>query len=125
MRYAVAPALALALLLPTAGVGLPDPATAAVGAQEGAAAATDQGPVTSPPAPTAPSDVRPRVAALQHPLGAVSTAPAPDPGALREELEDELESEWLGPGNRRGLSVRDALTGEVLADVNADRLMTP
>lgn len=126
MRYAVAPALALALLLPTAGVGLPDPATAAVGAQEGAAAATDEGAVTSPPvAPTAPSDVRPRVAALQHPLGAVSAAPAPDPGALREELEDELESEWLGPGNRRGLSVRDALTGEVLADVNADRLMTP
>src|SRR5699024_2829434 len=89
------------------------------------AAATDEGAVTSPPAPTAPSDVRPRVAALQHPLGAVSAAPAPDPGALREELEDELESEWLGPGNRRGLSVRDALTGEVLADVNADRLMTP
>src|SRR5699024_543089 len=93
---------------------------------ESSATEAGESAVTSPPvAPTAPSDVRPRVAALQHPLGAVSAAPAPDPAALREELEDELESEWLGPGNRRGLSVRDALTGEVLADVNADRLMTP
>jgi D-alanyl-D-alanine carboxypeptidase/D-alanyl-D-alanine-endopeptidase (penicillin-binding protein 4) len=134
MRYAVAPVLSVALLLASSGVGLPDPSTAAVGAREssatdtGESAATEAGEsaVTSPPvAPTAPSDVRPRVAALQHPLGAVSAAPAPDPAALREELEDELESEWLGPGNRRGLSVRDALTGEVLADVNADRLMTP
>ncbi|WP_134772348.1 D-alanyl-D-alanine carboxypeptidase [Ornithinimicrobium flavum] len=126
MRYAVAPALAVALLLPPAGAGLPGPAASAGGEQDAVATSTSQSEVTGPSStPTAPSDVRPRIAALQHPLGEVAAAPAPDPAALREELEDELESEWLGPGNRRGLSVRDALTGEVLTEVNADRLMTP
>ena len=118
MRYAVAPVLALALLLPPAGTGLAGDATGEPRAQVSTATG-------APVAPTAPSDVRPRVAALQHPLGAVSAAPVPDPAALREQLDDELESEWLGPGNRRGLAVRDALTGEELADINSDRLMTP
>lgn len=124
MRYAVAGALAFALLVPAAGAG----ATTSATASATTSAASDDAGATStaaPATPTSPADVRPRVEGLLRPLGNVSQGQAPTPDALLEQLDDEFESEWLGPSNRRALAVRDALTGERLVDLNSDRLMTP
>lgn len=115
MRYAVAWALALALLAPAAGAEV----ALASGADD--ASQTSQAPVD----PTSPADVRPRTDTPVRPLGQVAQGTPPDPAALMAQVDDELGSEWLGPDNRRALAVRDALTGESLADVNSDRLMTP
>ncbi len=111
-RYAVLPALLLALL--AAGA----PAVADV------AGTTEDAAVTSGP-PQTQADALPRTLPLVRPLGQVADGPEPDPATLSEEISDELDSDWLGPARRRAVTVRDALTGDVLAERNADRPVTP
>lgn len=124
MRYAVAPVLAAALLLASAPGGVAaGPVTGSSTADE--AAVTTAPAATAPAAPSAPADVRPRLAPLLTPLGDVAEGEPPSPPALSERLTEEMTSRWLGPSNRRAILVRDALTGEVLAETNARRLMTP
>ncbi|MGD8200350.1 D-alanyl-D-alanine carboxypeptidase/D-alanyl-D-alanine-endopeptidase [Ornithinimicrobium sp. W1679] len=85
----------------------------------------DPAATTSAPEPTSPAQVRPVVAPTVRPLGQVADGSVPGPAGVEEALEDELDSRWLGPANRRAVTVRDALTGEHLLDRNADRLLTP
>lgn len=123
-RYAVA----LAVVLGLATSGAP-----AVSATDDAAVTSDDAAVTSDPAatttepspPRTQAEARPRVAPLRSPLGQVSDGLQPAADSLADEIADELESEWLGPEKRRAVTVRDALTGEHLADLNADTLVTP
>lgn len=119
MRYAVAPVLAAALLLASAPGGV------AAGPVLASPTAEDAATVTAPATPTTPADVRPRLTPLLTPLGDVAEGEPPSPPALSERLAEEVSSRWLGPSNRRAILVRDALTGEVLAETNAQRLMTP
>ena len=138
-RYVVAPALAAALLagawsVPEAGaasarvpISVGDDASTTT-APEGGAAATTGAPddaSTTTRAPSTAADVRPRIATPAAPLGQVTGGAVPDADALSEDVADELDSQWLGPSNRRAVTVRDALTGEVLLDRNATRLVTP
>ncbi|HSP61123.1 MAG TPA: D-alanyl-D-alanine carboxypeptidase [Ornithinimicrobium sp.] len=102
---------------PARSTSAPDPA--------GATSSSDPAAATSTPEPTSPAQVRPVVAPAASPLGQVADGRPPDPAAVEEVLEEELDSTWLGPANRRALTVRDALTGEHLLDRNADRLLTP
>lgn len=117
MRYAVAPVLALALLVSSGSVGGDD---AAQTTSDGAVATADP-----TPTPTTPADARPRVDPLVSPLGDVAEGPLPERSPLASHLSEELDSPWLGPGNRRAITVLDALTGKSLAERNSDRLMTP
>lgn len=116
-RYAVVPALVAALVTTGAASTTEEPAP---DQGDGATATT-----SAPASPTTATDVRPRIATLTRPLGPVTAGPVPDPQALAERLEDELADSYLGPSNRRAVTVRDALTGEVLLERNADRLVTP
>ena len=122
-RYAVLPALLLALL----AAGAPAVADVARAADEAAVtsgAPRDDAAVTSAP-PQTQADALPRILALTRPLDQVADGPEPDPTTLSEEISDELASDWLGPARRRAVTVRDALTGDVLAERNADRPVTP
>ncbi|WP_022920935.1 D-alanyl-D-alanine carboxypeptidase/D-alanyl-D-alanine-endopeptidase [Ornithinimicrobium pekingense] len=116
LRYAVAPALLAALL--AAG----SPAVAAV---------DDEAVTTGPAGPAATArpqtqaEARPRLMPLDRPLGAVADGPVPDPDTVSRALSDELETDWLGPEDRRAITVRDALTGQVLTESNAGRPVTP
>lgn len=121
MRSAVVPALVGALVL----TSLPGAVATAGSATDDAAATATATATTEPATPTAPADVRPRIDALATPLGSIAEGPVPSRPAVAQQLADELGSQWLGPGNRRAITVRDALTGESLADRNSDRLMTP
>ena len=123
----VASALTLGALLAGApALGAPDDGSA-TSAPEDAVTTTSPDPAgaTSAPAPTSPAQVRPLITTTTSPLGQVADGPVPDPAQVEEALEDELDSRWLGPANRRAVAVRDALTGEHLLDRNADRLLTP
>lgn len=124
-RYAVATALVGALL--AAGSPALAGSTGPSSAPDEAAVTTsapDDAAVTSTP-PQTQAEARPRLNRLQRPLGAVADGPVPDPAALDAAIEDELGSDWLGPRSRRAVTVRDALTGDVLAGRNADRAVTP
>ena len=103
MRYAVAPLVALALLLPTAVAA----------------------PAATAPGAASPGDVRPRVDVLKAPLGPVAQGLVPDRTRLTRAVVDELDSSWLGATGRRSLVVRDALTGEDLAGRSSGLLVTP
>lgn len=131
---AAATALTLtALLVGTPALGAPDDGTATSTAGDPArptddavtTTAPDPAATTSAPAPTSPAQVRPVITPTTSPLGQVADGPLPDPAGVEEALEDELDSRWLGPANRRAVTVRDALTGDHLLDRNADRLLTP
>lgn len=138
LRHTVAPAVAGALLLAaTPGAAL-TPAAAGtaddVAVTSGAAVSSDDAAITSgtpdgatateePPTPTTQAQARPQIRALRSPLGQVADGPIPTD--LADAVDDELDSEWLGPEGRRAVAVRDALTGEHLVDRNADLLVTP
>lgn len=115
-RYALALALTLVLL---SGAGAPTVA------QVSASTSDDAGATTQPSAPSAPADVRPRIAPRAAPLGPVASGALPERAALTAQITDELDSTWLGATNRRAITVRDAMTGESLADRNSSRLVTP
>lgn len=123
-RKALLPALLLGLLaagapaLAGTPAGLPGAATATTGPGEEAAA-------TSAAPPTTQAQALPRLRPLTRPLGQVADGPEPDAAGLTEAISQELDSDWLGPERRRAVSVRDALTGDVLAARNADRPVTP
>ncbi|QFG67613.1 D-alanyl-D-alanine carboxypeptidase [Ornithinimicrobium pratense] len=99
----------------------------------GAVASTDgttAEPVVSTQAPAGPetttaADVRPRPNAFVDPLGDVRGGPVPERGPLAQQISEELDSRWLGPSNRRSIAIRDALTGESLADRHSGRPVTP
>lgn len=114
-RYAVLPALLLALL--AAGA----PAVADTATPTGG---DDAAVVTTAP-PTTLVEALPRPLPLSRPLRQVADGAEPDAETLSEEISDELDSDWLGPARRRAVIVRDALTGDVLAARNADRPVTP
>ncbi|WP_066643004.1 D-alanyl-D-alanine carboxypeptidase/D-alanyl-D-alanine-endopeptidase [Serinicoccus hydrothermalis] len=123
-RYALAATAVVALL---AGAAVPSAATTAAPdepASTTSAPTTDEASATTE-APTGPVAVRPRVAAPVSPVAPVSAAPVPDRGALSMQISDELDSTWLGGTNRRAVAIRDALTGESLADRHSSRLVTP
>lgn len=120
MRYAVTSAVVGALLFGAVqGVG--------------AAASTDGStaePVVSTQAPAGAegataADVRPRPNGFIDPLGDVRGGPVPERGPLALQISEELDSRWLGPSNRRSIAIRDALTGESLADRHSGRPVTP
>lgn len=117
MRYAVTSALVGALLLATAQGG---GAVASTTTQETVTSAPDQ-----PQEATASADVRPRIAPTTSPLGDVRNGTLPERGPLAQQISEEMGSSWLGPTNRRSIAVRDALTGESLADRHSDRPVTP
>lgn len=117
MRYAVTSALVGALLLATAQGG---GAVASTTTQETVTSAPDQ-----QQEPTAPADVRPRIAPTTSPLGDVRNGTLPERGPLALRISEEMGSSWLGPTNRRSIAVRDALTGESLADRHSGRPVTP
>lgn len=124
-RYAVLPALLLALL----AAGAPAVAGTATTTGEAEVATSTAGPddaaaTTSAP-PTTQAEARPRTRALVRPLGQVADGPEPDATSLSGAISDELDSDWLGPERRRAVTVLDALTGDVLAARNADRPVTP
>lgn len=75
--------------------------------------------------PQTQAEARPTLVPLTRPLGGVADGPVPDPSTLSSELADELDTDWLGPTDRRAITVRDALTGQVLAESNARRPVTP
>lgn len=148
-RYAVAPPVLAALLL----AGSPGSAAAgsagSVGSVETAGAtstdaavatATDDVVVTTAPdtsgttapdtagttaAPTTQQEARPRIRSLASPLRQVADGVLPTRESVSAAVSDELDSDWLGPEDRRAVTVRDAITGEHLADRNADLLVTP
>jgi serine-type D-Ala-D-Ala carboxypeptidase/endopeptidase (penicillin-binding protein 4) len=130
-----APALASAPPEPVAGATTtsqePDPATATSGPDDAPATATDDARATATDGAsrTAPhrtqAEARPRLRPLERPLGSVADGPVPDASTLTREVSDELASKWLGPRKRRAVTVRDALTGEVLTERNASRPVTP
>ncbi|MFK5688651.1 D-alanyl-D-alanine carboxypeptidase/D-alanyl-D-alanine-endopeptidase [Ornithinimicrobium sp. LYQ92] len=128
-RYALAPLL-VSLSLVAAGA----PSVAQVPLVPVASATSTAGPdddaVTSEApgdaaAETTATDVRPRIATPVVPLGAVAQGPVPERAALTTRIADELGSRWLGDEDRRAITVRDALTGQSLADRGATRLVTP
>ncbi|WP_033418949.1 D-alanyl-D-alanine carboxypeptidase/D-alanyl-D-alanine-endopeptidase [Serinicoccus marinus] len=124
-RYALAATAVVALL---AGAATPSVAGTSETADEatsttGAPTADDASSTSD--APAGPAEVRPQVAAAASPVAAVSAAPVPDRATVSLRIGDELGSTWLGGTNRRAVAIRDALTGESLADRNADRLVTP
>ncbi len=128
-RGAVCASLAAALLATAApalaGTSAPtdeDAVRATVLEDAASTAAPDDAAVT---APRTPAEARPRPAALGRPLRPVTDGLLPDPESVAREIADELDSEWLGPRDRRAVTVRDALTGQVLAEANADRPVTP
>lgn len=121
-RYAVSAGVLAALL----ATGTPAVAGSTSAPDDVAVTGTrapDQGAETA--RPTTQAEARPRLAPLARPLGQVSDGALPDPGTVAREIADELDSDWLGPADRRAIIVRDALTGEVLAQRNASRLVTP
>lgn len=125
-RYAVAASVLAGLLAtggPTAAGALSPPASESTGATGSAGTTSDGAPATSRPQTQA--EARPRLAPLERPLGAVADGPVPDAATLERAVSDELTSRWLGPKRRRAVTVRDALTGEVLTARNADRPVTP
>lgn len=117
MRYAVTSAVVGALLLGTAQVGGAVATTDGTRATAGAVAATQE--------PATAADVRPRMVGYLDPLGDVRDGPVPEGGPLSRQISEELDSPWLGPTNRRSIAVRDALTGESLADRHSGRPVTP
>ncbi|WP_131103505.1 D-alanyl-D-alanine carboxypeptidase [Ornithinimicrobium sufpigmenti] len=124
MRYAVTSAVVGALLLGAVQGGGAAASTDAettepvVSTHEPAATGTD-------PAETTTADARPRPNAFLDPLGDVRAAPVPERGPLALQIAEELDSRWLGPSNRRSIAIRDALTGESLADRHSGRPVTP
>ncbi|WP_161964978.1 D-alanyl-D-alanine carboxypeptidase/D-alanyl-D-alanine-endopeptidase [Ornithinimicrobium cerasi] len=130
-RYAVAPVCLLILLL----AGSPGAAGAApAGPHDAGATSTgatvptpDDAAVTTdaPAAPTTQAEARPRIRGLATPLGQVADGVLPTRDSLSAAVSDELASDWLGPEDRRAVTIRDAMTGEHLADRNADLLVTP
>lgn len=123
MRSVLAPALAGVLLLGAAqGVQPTSPQARPAATVHHLAQAGTTGTGT---ATASPADVRPRVATLVQPLGDVHNAPLPAPPALSEQLSDQVSDRFLGPTNRRAIEVRDALTGQTLAESNARRPVTP
>lgn len=117
MRYAVTSAVVGALLLGTAQVGGAVTSVDAVRTGSEPAVATQE--------PTSPADVRPRPVGFIDPVGDVRSGPVPERGPLEGQIAEELDSSWLGPTNRRSIAIRDALTGESLADRHSDRPVTP
>ncbi|AXH97164.1 D-alanyl-D-alanine carboxypeptidase/D-alanyl-D-alanine-endopeptidase [Ornithinimicrobium avium] len=115
-RYAVLPAVLLAL------VAAGGPAVAGAAAPPGTA---DDAAMTTAAPPTTRAEALPRPLPLTRPLGQVADGPEPDAATLTEDIADELDTDWLGPARRRAVTVRDALTGDVLAARNADRPVTP
>lgn len=101
-----------------ATTGAPDDAAVTTGAPDDAAVTTQAGPRTQ-------ADVRPRLRTLAHPLPPVTGGLLPEAERVAAAVEDELDSDWLGPDRRRSVTIRDALTGEHLVDLNADRLAIP
>jgi D-alanyl-D-alanine carboxypeptidase/D-alanyl-D-alanine-endopeptidase (penicillin-binding protein 4) len=132
-RYAVAPVVLAALLL----AGSPGAATAGTTADPDAATATATptpdraSATTSPtgdeasPSPTTQAEARPKIRGLAAPLGQVADGLLPARDSVSAAVSDELASEWLGPDDRRAVTIRDVVTGEHLADRNADLLVTP
>ncbi|WP_151525736.1 D-alanyl-D-alanine carboxypeptidase/D-alanyl-D-alanine-endopeptidase [Serinicoccus kebangsaanensis] len=120
-RYALAAVSAVALL---SGAAVPSVAVPRA-VDDDATTSTSDAVESTAEAPTSPAEVRPRVSAPTGVLGPVSAGPVPDPERLADEIDDELASTWLGGTNRRAVAIRDALTGEALADRNAGRLVTP
>lgn len=128
-RYALAPLL---MSLPLVAAGAPSvaqaplvpvsSATSTAGPDD--AAVTSEAPGDEAAEATA-TDVRPRIATPVVPLGAVAQGPVPERAALTTRIADELGSRWLGDEDRRAITVRDALTGQSLADRGATRLVTP
>ena len=107
-----------------AGTSEPQPTDEAVEVTIEPPRATDPG-ISLTPEPTSQAQARPRIAAQKRPLQLVSSGTIVDPEGLAERLSDELDDAWLGPTNRRAVTVRDPLTGEHLLDNNSDRLVTP
>lgn len=130
-RYAVVAGMLAGLLATGAPAVAGAPGTAAPLAAGSPSAPDDAARTTAPDGaaetarPQTQADARPRLVPLENPLGAVADGSAPEPESLTEAISDELASRWLGPRNRRAVTVRDALTGEVLAERNADRAVTP
>ena len=132
-RHAATALTLTALLVAAPALGAPDDGAATSTTVDPArptddavtTTAPDPAATTSAPAPTSPAQVRPVISSTASPLGQVADGPLPDPAGVEQALEDELDSRWLGPANRRAVAVRDALTGEHLLDRNADRLLTP
>ncbi|RIK16576.1 MAG: peptidase S13 [Acidobacteria bacterium] len=124
-RYAVLPALLLSLLVAGAPAVADTTTTMDDAGTSTATAGPDDASATTSAPPTTQAQARPRTRVLTHPLGQVADGPEPDGATLTEAISDELDSDWLGPARRRAVTVRDALTGDVLASRNADRPVTP
>lgn len=132
MRSVLAPALAGVLLLGgVPGSVAPGPEAAPGSWQQLAGAdavgtpATTKATAETPTQDASPADVRPRMASVVEPLAGVQGAQLPTPAGMTEQLREAVSSRWLGPSNRRAVEVRDALTGETLAESNARRPVTP
>ena len=72
-----------------------------------------------------PPEVRLEAVTAISRLGDVRGGPVPERGPLAVQISEELDSRWLGPSNRRSIAIRDALTGESLADRHSGRPVTP
>ena len=121
-RYAVAPVALSALLL----AGAPGAVATSAVSEDAAAATAGPGDDASATAtPTSQADARPKIRGLVSPLGQVADGLRPSAASVTEAVSDELASDWLGPADRRAVEIRDALTGEVLVERNADLRVTP
>lgn len=70
--------------------------------------------------------VRPQLPrAVDYALSPTQQGLAPDRDAMVDLTEDGWDAESLGSRSLRGLTIRDALTGDHLVDVRADDALTP
>ncbi len=75
---------------------------------------------------TAQNAVRPQLpSAVDFALEPTQRGDAPDAEVVAEVARDGWDASSLGSSSRRGLTIRDALTGEHLVDQRADKAFTP
>lgn len=111
-----------AAALLSVGLALPSAAGYAVSSGDSAEGPTGQ----AAGGQAAAAKVRPQVAPTPQPvLRPVTDGQAVNPAAVREALDDELDSDWLGPAQHVGLTVRDVLSGETLVNANVEQPLTP
>jgi len=101
-------------------VVLSGPAAVPVVMTAGSITAQDLSPVI------AQNAVRPQLpSAVDFVLEPTQRGEAPDAEAVAEVARDGWDASSLGSSSRRGLTIRDALTGEHLVDLRADKDFTP